>query len=60
MGPTMKRKENVKLDSLTNGSIIDVSWKQLTSINGDINISNKSGIACGTVEESQMIKLQLK
>jgi hypothetical protein len=35
MGPSMKLKQVLKLGSLTNESLIgDVSWNQLTSING--------------------------
>jgi hypothetical protein len=39
MGLTMKSNVNIKLDLLTNESIInDISWNQLTSINGDVNM----------------------
>jgi hypothetical protein len=50
------KEKSIKLDSLTNEPIIDVSWNQVTPINGDINISNKSDNARGIVEESQTIK----
>jgi hypothetical protein len=34
MGPKMKAKQMLKLDSLTNESLIDVLWNQLMLING--------------------------